>query len=383
MFRHSKFKNLIHRNRKLIQLFKKVMLVLAVTLLGAIAISLVESDNGNIKDFFDAIWWSLVTITTVGYGDLYPISFWGRIVGIIFIFLGFISFSTFTAYIASNFIDQKIKERKGLTRIKLKNHIIVCGWNSSASRILDFLSHKSGNFNSDIVLVNELSEDKISSIRSKYEDMTIKFIKGDFTNQEIIDRANVKDARQIMLLYDESKPDSSPSDERTIIATHNLCSMKVKGKINIQLKKEKYLPNIQREKIQNVIIYDDIGGDLLANATINPSVPSVIKQIVSNKDNQGLREIEIPHEYVGRTFEELSMYFKREHKLLLLGVVTDNPDFSIEDILSDDSSNIDTFIKRQFELSGKKLAIKKERSNLKIKPDDNYLIEINDKGIVL
>ena len=87
-------------------------MIILVILFGAVAILQVEPGHGNISNFFDAIWWSLVTITTVGYGDLYPETFWGRIIGIVFIFMGFIIFSTFTAFIASNFIDKKTKEFK-------------------------------------------------------------------------------------------------------------------------------------------------------------------------------------------------------------------------------------------------------------------------------
>jgi voltage-gated potassium channel len=354
-----------------------------ITLMGAIAISLVEPDSGNIHNFFDAIWWSLVTITTVGYGDLYPVSFWGRIVGIVFIFLGFIVFSTFTAYVASNFIDQKIKERKGLNKIKLRNHVVICGWNSSSNRILSFLASSEDFSQVNIVLVNELAEEKIISIRNKFDSLHIKFIKGDFTNQEILNRANIKEAEQVILLYDESKPDATPSDERTIIAAHNISSMKIKSKVNIQLKKEKYLPNIQRDKIQNVVIYDDLGGDIMANATINPYIPNVIQDIVKYKDGVGLRETEIPEDFVGKTYLELFEYYKMEKNMILIGIVTENPDFSIHDILSDDSSNIDKFIKKQFELSGKKLAIKEEHTNIKVKPSDDYIIDIHDIAIVL
>lgn len=126
-----KLKRKVHRNlnknRHILQLLKNIIAICLVVLVGAVAVWTVEfrAPNSVIKDFFDAIWWALVTITTVGYGDLVPKTFWGRIIGIIFIFLGFTIFSIFTAFIASNFIDKKIKERKGLNKITERNHILI------------------------------------------------------------------------------------------------------------------------------------------------------------------------------------------------------------------------------------------------------------------
>ena len=381
-FRKS-MRRFLNQHRNAVQLTKKAWGIILVVLVGALAILQVEPGHGNISNFFDAIWWSLVTITTVGYGDLYPETFWGRIIGIVFIFMGFIIFSTFTAFIASNFIDQKIKERKGLGKVKLKNHFLLCGWNSSTRKIIDFLDENHERNLPSIVLINELDESEVSGMRNHYSQLDIKFIRGDFTNQEILNRANIREAAQIILMYDESKPNSTPSDERTIIAAHNIAYFKPKGKISLQLKDEKYLPSIQREKINNVIIFDEVGGNLLANCTLNPSVPQFIQELLKYKNGLGFQEEMIPNEFIGKAYQELSEYFREKRSLILLGVVTTQPEFSINDILSDDTSNIDNFIKRQFELSGKQLNSGKERNNIKIKPDGDYKITDTDKAIVL
>lgn len=382
-----KFRNRLSRfanqHKDLIQLSKKIWVIILVIFLGAVAILQVEPGHGNISNFFDAIWWSLVTITTVGYGDLYPQTFWGRIIGIVFIFMGFIIFSTFTAFIASNFIDKKIKERKGLGKVKLKNHFLICGWNNSSRKIIDFLDKNQDRNLPAIVLINELDESEMSAMRNHYSKLDIRFIRGDFTNQEILNRANIKEAKQIILMYDTSKPNSTPSDERTIIAAHNIAYFKPKGKISLQLKDEKYLPNIQRENIHNVIIFDQVGGNLLANCTLNPSVPQFILELLKYRDGLGFKEEPIPFEFIGKTYGELSEYFREKLNLVLLGIVTTEPEFSINDILSDDTSNIDNFIKRQFELSGKELLSNKDRNNIKVKPGNDYIILDTDTAIVL
>jgi len=375
----------LNKNKHIIQLLKNVIMICLIVLAGAIAVLAVEYNDPNsvIKDFFDAIWWSLVTITTVGYGDLVPITFWGRIIGIIFIFLGFTIFSIFTAFIASSFIDKKIKERKGLNKITEKNHILICGWNNSAKKILDYISRLDPAEIPNIALVNELDEGDFSSLQNHYPDLQIKFIIGDFTNQEILLKANIKDAKHIILLFDESKANSTPSDERTIIAAHNIAYMKLKGKISIQLHDEKYLPNIRREKISNVVIYDNLGGNLLGNSTINPAIPDFIQEVLKSTDGKGFKEIPVPSAFVNKPFEELSKFLREERNLIVLGIVSVLPEVSIEEIISDDSSSIDQFIKSQFEQSGKKFETDKVKNRVKLKPEYDYIIQDTDKAIVL
>ena len=375
----------LNKNKHILQLLKNVFVICIVVLAGAVAVLAVEYNNPSsvIKDFFDAIWWSLVTITTVGYGDLVPKTFWGRIIGIVFIFLGFTIFSIFTAFIASSFIDKKIKERKGLNKITEKNHILICGWNNSAKKILDYISRLDPAEIPNIALVNELEEGEFSSLQNHYPDLQIKFIIGDFTNQEILLKANIKEAKHVILLFDESKANSTPSDARTIIASHNIAYMKLKGKISIQLHDEKYLPNIRREKISNVVIYDNLGGNLLGNSTVNPTIPDFIQEVLKSTDGKGFKEILIPSTFVNKSFEELSKYFREERDLITLGIVSVLPEVSIAEIVSNDSSSIDQFIKSQFEQSGKKLKTDEAINRIKLKPENDYIIQDTDKVIVL
>lgn len=88
--------------------------VIAVLMIifSSIAILQVETDpNSNIKTAEDAIWWAYVTITTVGYGDKFPVTTEGRIIATVLMTVGVGLFGTFTAYLASWFIGENKKER--------------------------------------------------------------------------------------------------------------------------------------------------------------------------------------------------------------------------------------------------------------------------------
>jgi Ion transport protein. len=84
-----------------------------VIIFSSIAILMVETAyNSNIKTAEDAIWWTFETITTVGYGDKYPVTSEGRIIGVIVMVVGVGLFGTFTGYISSFFVgEQKMKDK--------------------------------------------------------------------------------------------------------------------------------------------------------------------------------------------------------------------------------------------------------------------------------
>jgi voltage-gated potassium channel len=90
------------------------IIAILLVIFSAIAILQVETDpNSNIKTAEDAIWWAYVTITTVGYGDKFPVTTEGRIIAAILMTAGVGLFGTFTAYVASWFVtDNKSIETK-------------------------------------------------------------------------------------------------------------------------------------------------------------------------------------------------------------------------------------------------------------------------------
>jgi voltage-gated potassium channel len=79
-----------------------------IVVFSSIGILIVENDvNSNIKTAEDAIWWAYVTVTTVGYGDKYPITTEGRFIAIILMTTGVGLFGTFSGFIASWFVKDK------------------------------------------------------------------------------------------------------------------------------------------------------------------------------------------------------------------------------------------------------------------------------------
>lgn len=92
-------------------LWSAALIAILMIIFSSIAILQVETDPaGNIKTAEDALWWSYVTITTVGYGDRYPVTSEGRIIASILMTVGVGLFGTFTAFLASWFVGEDKKD---------------------------------------------------------------------------------------------------------------------------------------------------------------------------------------------------------------------------------------------------------------------------------
>ena len=100
----------IFRRRTQGALTAAAIIAVLMIIFSSIAILQVEQDaNSNIKTAEDAVWWAYVTITTVGYGDKYPVTTEGRIIAALLMTVGVGLFGTFTAYLASWFVGREGK----------------------------------------------------------------------------------------------------------------------------------------------------------------------------------------------------------------------------------------------------------------------------------
>jgi voltage-gated potassium channel len=94
--------------------FSYAILISVLAILGGAALVLaVErvAPNANIKNFPDAVWWAIVTVATVGYGDKYPVTAEGRAIAIVLMVLGIGLFGLIAATLSSFFIEQRTKDQ--------------------------------------------------------------------------------------------------------------------------------------------------------------------------------------------------------------------------------------------------------------------------------
>ncbi len=333
----------------------------------------------------ESLWWAIVTLTTVGYGDYSPENSSGRFLAVILMGFGIVFTSVLSGTIASIFVERKLREGRGMKELIIHDHIVICGWNDTAENLLKSLPLAGGSSNLTVVLVNELDGDVVSDVKLRFKDLDIKFVKGDFTREEVLRRANIHKSKSTIILADLSGGHALvDADQRTIIAAFAIKNMAGDTKVAAELNKKENEEHLKRANVDDILIYGQFGGFLLSHAALSPGVPSMIMELLSFSLGNTIIKSKIPSDYVGKQFIELSEYYRIKRKSILIGILSEEKDITLDDILSDESGGIDQFIKKKFsEVENDYFGDDKPQINVKINPGDNYIIQDIDTAFLI
>lgn len=369
----QKLLNFFRRNL----LFTILLLIFLISLGGAYIFYLIEArQNPELHSFGQAVWWILVSITTVGYGDIVPVTPAGRLLGVLVIFTGVALVSMFTASVSSIFVAQKLKEERGLKKITQTNHIILCGWNSNAEQILNVIFRKAAP--PAVVLINQLPDDQVQDILFKFKKKPLQFIRGDFAQEEILNRANLRKARSVLIIPDASTGPNPRSDERTILTAFSVKALQPKIKVYAHILDRDNEPYLKKAQVDNYVVSDAFTGILMGEMVSEPGVPQSIQNLLSAEQSKHLEQVELPSELQGKTFGEAISYFRQRGELPL-GIVREQQPLSLSHILSEDYSYLDEFIEKKFREAGRSLR-KGHQVDVQLNPPDDAPLE---KGVYL
>ena len=354
--------------------------IFLVMILGGLVLRMLEI--GKITEGEAPFWWAIVTMTTVGYGDFAPKTPEGRMFAVLVMFAGISLTAMFTAIISSIFVAKRIREEKGLEKVNIKNHIILCGWNRNADKIIDSIQYLAEATRKNIVLINDLDEEEIARLKTRYRKIRLHFVAGDYTSEQVLVKANLEVAETVIIIPSDINDSIQNPDDKTILAALTIKGLEPNIRLIAYLHDRENLTHIKRANADEVVISDDFGAYMLASHVMNPGIPQTVNRLLDNVSKNRFKRVDIPSEFIGKPFDNLFNHFRKKNNSILVGVFSEEENLGIGEILSADTLALDAFIERKLKEGG--ISLKEEsKISLEINPGSNYRIKDGNRAIII
>ncbi|MDX2470418.1 MAG: ion transporter [SAR324 cluster bacterium] len=172
-----------------------------LTATSTVGIYLIEGGaNSPYDSLFNSLWWTVVTFTTVGYGDMAPTSIQGRSFGLFVVALGVLINSIIISSVSTWFFSLRSSRAKGLKSVRITGHVLICSDNPTFIRAL-LEEHQDFVEDEKIVLISPLDKNPLEG--TKFD--KVPWIHGDAYLLGILKKASAKLAKMAYVDYsDES-----------------------------------------------------------------------------------------------------------------------------------------------------------------------------------
>jgi voltage-gated potassium channel len=300
------FKSFLFKLRRE-NLHRIAVIVLVLIFLASVAFWLLEPK----RDFLDAFWWSIVTATTVGYGDISPATLGGRIVGVVLMILGIGFIGVLTATIAGIFVENKLRENKGMNTGPVTGQFVICGWNFKGFDIVTELRADEKSRHLPIVLIAQVDEKPL-------DDPNLHFIRGEIKS-EILKNANLQQAYTVLVLSDETL-EVNVRDAKTILDTLTIKSLYPDAYVCVELVESKNVEHCRMAKADEIVVVGELSTNLLVQAALDHGITHMITELVSNRYGSELYKVRLPPSMVGQTFFDVICRLKQQYDILCLAV---------------------------------------------------------------
>jgi voltage-gated potassium channel len=325
LFRYANpFEGLMHAFEEDRLLFTFAFSVLGTeTILGGISLFLVErSYNSEMNTIGDGLWWALVTITTVGFGDITPITTVGRFIGGAMMIGGLFTLALFAGIVGHSLLNAVLSIREEQFRMSgYVNHIVVCGYEMGSGMLLDVLSGEINIQEQRIVLFGPYE-------RPRGLPPEFMWVQGDPTKESELDKARIAYASTV-IVTGSRRVVPQQADATTILTVFTIRSALKKSPAAANRKKPIRIiaevldsENVQHARTagsDEVIETRRVGYSLLAHTVVYPGVADATSRMVFG-GNQNLYVGHLPEQIdEPLTFDALSQRLRAATGCLVIG----------------------------------------------------------------
>ncbi len=229
-----------------------------------------DRDNGYTgpEDLADSFWYSIVTLSTVGYGDRYPVTTEGKIASFFLIVFTFTFLGAMIGSVTDAFNEAREREVLGMEGTDFKDHVVICGWTNIGKVTLDELMT---NEQKTVVITDD--QEEITKIRDVGDKKHLYTVFGDYKNEKVLKRANIKNAKTIVIATED--------DTESLIISLTVKKMNPEARMIVSINNDELKKTLYSAGVTYVSSPSEMAGRMVASAAFEPEVARFIEDITT------------------------------------------------------------------------------------------------------
>ena len=265
-----------------------LLLSLVVLLVWIDRYSYRDSYDGTV-DLIDAIYYATVTITTTGYGDITPVAPHARVLSAIIVTPLRVAFLVLlvgtTLEVLAHHGRRMFKDARW--RKRMRNHVVVVGFGTKGKSAVETLQNNGANPSQVVVIDSRPSAITDANVRG------YAAIEGDATRREILRRAEIMKARQVLITVDR--------DDSAILVMLTVRQLNPSAHVVVAVREDDNASLLRQSGANAVVTSSEAVGRVLGLSAVSPNLGAVIEDLLSSNEGLEVAERPVTKEEIGRS----------------------------------------------------------------------------------
>lgn len=270
---------------KMMRLRKRTigLIILIFIILSASIAYLIEP--GTFHSWFNAFYWVMTTMATVGYGDYFAETVVGKLFTMFLYIFGIGILSLVIGKVIDSIAEVQRRRGAGTLSFRGKDHVILINWSKKAQAAVEEILCYSPKCH--IVIIDETGSHPLEHMDQ------VHFISGDASSDEILLKANIHEARAAIVFGDTRIDEASLIDGKSLLIASSIERIASQVHTTVEIMQEKNIQNFRHVKVNEFVLSHDAISRLAVRSALQEGNSEVITQLLSRKYGDDIYEIPV------------------------------------------------------------------------------------------